>query len=121
MRGWVRVASITVLALAVVRPAASAPPACRPTPPDAEGPFYTPDAPARDRTGHGFVVSGVVRAAAGCAPVAGARIEWWSADPDGRYDDRHRASQRADDAGRYRYETTFPVGTRAARRISTSG
>jgi len=91
----------------LVGPAAGQP-ACRPTRPDAEGPFYTPDAPERDRTGRGFVVSGAVRSAAGCAALAGARVEWWSANPGGEYDDAHRATQRADAEGRYRYETDVP-------------
>jgi len=40
--------------------------------------------------------------------VPGARVEWWSANPGGGYDDAHRATQRADAAGRFRYETDFP-------------
>ena len=82
--------------------------ACVPTPPDAEGPFYVPDAAMRSATGRGLAVTGTVRSAAGCGYLAGARLEWWSADPQGRYDDAHRATQSADAAGRYRYETDFP-------------
>ena len=82
--------------------------ACAPTRPDAEGPFYTPNAPERSRTGRGLVVSGSVRSAGGCGPLEGARLEWWSADARGRYDDAHRATQVTDAAGRYRYETDFP-------------
>ena len=81
---------------------------CAPTRPDAEGPFYTPDAPTRASTGRGLVVSGTVRSARGCGPLPAARLEWWSADPRGRYDDAHRATQVADPTGRYRYETDFP-------------
>jgi len=64
--------------------------------------------PERSATGRGLVLTGVVRSAAGCAPLAGATLEWWSADPSGRYDAAHRATQRAAGAGRYRYETSFP-------------
>ena len=81
---------------------------CSPTPPDMLGPFYKPDAPVRSRTGDGLVVSGTVRSAATCAPMPGARIEWWSADPRGEYQDSLRATQTADSDGRYRYETVFP-------------
>jgi protocatechuate 3,4-dioxygenase beta subunit len=81
---------------------------CQPTRPDMLGPFYKPDAPARSRTGEGLVVSGVVRSAATCAPLPGARIEWWSADGRGEYQDSLRATQVADGEGRYRYETVFP-------------
>jgi len=98
-----------LLALVVAAPlAALAQPACRPTAPDALGPFYVPGAPARTATGRGLAVTGVVRSAAGCAPLAGATLEWWSADAAGDYGAAHRATQRADAEGRYRYETTFP-------------
>jgi protocatechuate 3,4-dioxygenase beta subunit len=107
MRGWGSLAGVAV-GLALLVPAAHGQPACRPTAPDIEGPFYTPDAPERDRTGRGLVVSGAVRSAAGCAALPGARLEWWSAGANGRYDDQHRATQRAGDAGRYWYETEFP-------------
>jgi protocatechuate 3,4-dioxygenase beta subunit len=96
------------LLVAVPAGTARAQPACAPTRPDMEGPFYEPNAPRRDRTGRGLVVGGAVRSAAGCGPLAGARLEWWSADPGGRYDDAHRATHQADAEGRYRYETDFP-------------
>ncbi len=83
--------------------------ACVPTSPDSLGPFYKPNAPERSNTGKGLVVTGTVRSASGCGPVPGARIEWWSVNPRGSYDDDHRATQRADAEGRYRYETNFPV------------
>ena len=86
----------------------SAQPACPRTRPDSEGPFYKPDAPERSVTGKGFVVTGTVKSVSNCAPVPQARIEWWSANPNGEYDDGHRATQRADGAGRFRYETDFP-------------
>jgi len=100
------VLALTLLLAATALAAAGA--ACRPTAPDALGPFYEPGAPERSATGRGLVLTGVVRSAAGCAPLAGATLEWWSADPSGRYDAAHRATQRADGAGRYRYETSFP-------------
>ncbi len=82
--------------------------ACTPTRPDTEGPFYAPNAPERERTGRGLVVSGTVRSAFDCALLAKARIEWWSASPGGQYDDEHRATQLIGSDGRYRYETDFP-------------
>ncbi|MGH7268228.1 MAG: intradiol ring-cleavage dioxygenase [Candidatus Rokuibacteriota bacterium] len=107
---WVLLRAALAALPLVATPAvtARAQPACAPTRPDAEGPFYEPNAPERDRTGRGLVVGGIVRSAAGCGPVAGARLEWWSADPRGRYDDAHRATHDADPQGRYRYETDFP-------------
>jgi protocatechuate 3,4-dioxygenase beta subunit len=82
-------------------------PGCAPTRPDSLGPFYVPGAPDRSRTGSGLVVSGIVRAT-DCRPVGGAIIEWWSANPQGEYDEAHRARQRAGTDGSYRYETDFP-------------
>lgn len=87
---------------------AGAQPRCVPTKPDSLGPFYTPNAPQRARTGQGLVVTGTVRGAADCRPLSGAVLEWWSANTQGTYDDEHRATQRTDSEGRYRYETSFP-------------
>jgi len=87
---------------------ASPPTACAPTPPDALGPFYKPDAPVRDRVGQGHVLRGVVRSSADCAPIPGARIEFWLAGPDGRYADAYRATVFAGPDGSYRFESHFP-------------
>ena len=96
------------LSLALLPHTPAAQPACAPTRPDALGPFYEPNAPERSSTGRGLVVSGVVRSTRGCAPLAAPTIEWWSANARGDYDGEHRARQRAEAGGRYRYETTFP-------------
>lgn len=92
--------------LAAVEAAAQS--ACTTTRPDEEGPFYQANAPERASTGRGLVISGAVRSASGCAPIPGAQIEWWAANPRGEYDPAHRATQHADGDGRYRYETDFP-------------
>ena len=100
---------VAVMVLAALPAAVTgAQPACAPTRPDALGPFYEVNAPERSVTGRGLVVTGTVRSAAGCAPLTGAHIEWWSANPGGDYDGAHRATQRTDGEGRYRYETSFP-------------
>lgn len=98
-----------ILVRSVPLPGASvAQPGCAPTRPDGLGPFYQANAPARDRTGQGFIISGTVRSARDCAPLSGARIEWWSADSRGEYDDAHRATQQADATGHFQYETDSP-------------
>lgn len=99
---------VALAALALGTVGAAPPARCAPTRPDMLGPFYTPNAPERGQTGRGLVVSGHVRSAGDCAPLPGARIEWWSANPQGDYDDEHRATQIVDGQGRYRYETDFP-------------
>ena len=97
------------LAGAALAAAGAAPPArCAPSGPDMLGPFYTPNAPERGQTGRGLVLSGHVRSTGDCAPLPGARIEWWSANTRGEYDDEHRATQIADGQGHYRYETDSP-------------
>jgi protocatechuate 3,4-dioxygenase beta subunit len=101
-------ASAALILLATLSPCAEGRPACAPTRPDMLGPFYEPNAPERSATGRGLTLTGRVTTAKGCGPVPGALIEWWSANPRGDYDVEHRAAQRADSAGRYRYETDFP-------------
>ncbi len=81
---------------------------CKPTARDTPGPFYKANAPQRESTGQGFVVSGTVRSTVDCRPLDGAQIEWWSTNPQGEYDDVHRATQQAAADGRYHYETDFP-------------
>lgn len=81
---------------------------CEPTRPDAEGPFYKAGAPMRDHVGEGYVLQGVVRSADGCAPIAGAQIEFWMAGPDGNYTDDYRATELVGEDGAYRFESNFP-------------
>ena len=83
-------------------------PTCRPTPPDALGPFYEPDAPLRNSVGSGYRLSGTVRAAGTCEPIADAKIELWLAGPDGDYSDAYRATVFSDGNGNYRFESHIP-------------
>jgi protocatechuate 3,4-dioxygenase beta subunit len=87
---------------------AAIPESCQATLPDQEGPFYVPGAPERSSVGQGHVLRGVVRSSDGCSPIAGAQIESWMAGPDGVYTDDYRATQFADAAGAYRFESNFP-------------
>lgn len=82
---------------------------CEPTRPDADGPFYRPGAPVRDRVGEGYTLSGRVLSTVNCRPLAGARVEIWLNGPDGKYSDRWRATLYADKNGRYRFESHLPV------------
>ncbi len=81
---------------------------CQPTRPDSLGPFYEPNAPVRSSVGKGYVLTGVVKSAEDCSPIAGARIEFWLAGPNGKYDDDHRATVLSDESGAYWFESTFP-------------
>ena len=87
----------------------AAPYRCVPTPPDADGPFYRPGAPVRNRIGTGYQLMGEVKSAVDCAPVGGARIEVWMTGPDGNYDDRWRATVLPRSNGRYYFVSHFPA------------
>lgn len=102
-------ACLTLLAAAgPAHPAASGY-ACAPTPPDQLGPFYKRNAPLRDQVGSGYLLAGVVRSAADCAPIPWARVEIWLTGPDGRYGDAWRATVVSAMSGDYRFESDFPV------------
>jgi protocatechuate 3,4-dioxygenase beta subunit len=101
------VLAVSVLALTCVSPSGAATP-CPPTAADMLGPFYVAGAPERSQTGDGLVVTGVVRSTRECRPLAGAKVEWWSANPRGEYDASHRATQVTDGEGRFRYVTDMP-------------
>lgn len=81
---------------------------CAPTAPDSLGPFYKPDAPMRSSVGEGYVLTGTVKSAEDCAPIPKASIEFWLTNPEGRYDDAHRATVTADGSGGYRFESNRP-------------
>jgi len=82
---------------------------CKPTQPDIEGPYYKPGAPERSSVGQGYVLSGVVRSFKDCLPIENAKIELWLTGPDGKYDDKHRASVYTDSSGMYGFQSNFPV------------
>lgn len=102
-------AVLVLRTLSVATTAAGASPEyrCTPTRPDAEGPFYKAGAPVRNKIGEGYLM-GEVKSAADCAPIAEAKIELWMTGPDGRYDDRWRATFFSREDGRYFFESHFP-------------
>ena len=69
---------------------------------------YIPDAPELDSLGSGFVITGLVRSAAGCRPLKGVRIQVWLATETGGEQD-NRASVLTGSDGRYRIETAPTV------------
>ena len=105
----------TAAVLAARRVAAQSP-ACRPSPPAVEGPFYRPGTPLRASLlepgipGERVILEGRVLDTA-CRPVAGAVVDLWQADGSGEYDlagYRCRGHQFTDDGGRFRFETVIP-------------
>lgn len=83
--------------------------ACRPTPEDEIGPFYRPNAPVRQAVGRGYELTGTVLSAGDCRPLPKARIEFWLVNPQGDYDETHRATVFAGRQGRYRFESNRPT------------
>ena len=81
---------------------------CKPTPPDAMGPFYEPNAPVREKVGEGYILTGVVRSSVKCEPISQAQIEFWLTGPNGQYDDDHRAKVFTDWSGTYKFESNVP-------------
>ena len=69
---------------------------------------YIPGARERASLGSGFVITGLVRAAAGCRPLEGVRVQVWLATETGGEQD-NRASVRTGPDGRYRIETAPTV------------
>lgn len=82
---------------------------CVPTPADELGPFYRPGAPIRDKVGSGYRLKGRVLSGRDCRPLAGARVEYWLVNPQGEYDDDHRATLYSDRHGYYHCETNRPT------------
>jgi protocatechuate 3,4-dioxygenase beta subunit len=84
---------------------------------ETEGPFFESGSPERTSfredgvDGTPLTVTGIVQST-GCEPLAGAKLDFWHADPNGAYDVegyRLRGHQFTDAAGRYRLETIVPA------------
>ena len=107
---WRRLALAVLLGALVVAPSAApvSATACPPTAADMLGPFYVAGAPERSRTGDGLTVQGAVRSTRECKALPGAKLEWWSANWKGDYDDARRATQVTDREGNFRYVTDMP-------------
>jgi protocatechuate 3,4-dioxygenase beta subunit len=99
-----------LLAISIFTPGKAQKPSatCEPTPRDYEGPFYKPNAPLRASVGQGYRLTGTVKSSEDCSPIEGARIEFWLAGPNGRYDDDHRATLFSEKMGSYLFESNFP-------------
>lgn len=81
-----------------------------------EGPYFKSSSPERlelieeGMTGQKIELAGFVMTR-GCKPVAGALLEFWQADDQGRYDNtgfRLRGHQFSDTEGRYRLRSIVP-------------
>ncbi|OEV05140.1 dioxygenase [Streptomyces oceani] len=87
-----------------------------PTPPQTEGPYFTPGSPERDSLlepgspGTRLTVSGYVFGLT-CEPLAEVLLDFWQADPRGAYDNvgyGYRGHQYTDGGGAFRLTTHVP-------------
>ncbi|MCX8996650.1 twin-arginine translocation pathway signal [Rhizobiaceae bacterium BDR2-2] len=68
---------------------------------------YIANAPAVENLGTGFVVSGTVREAGTCAPLANVRVQIWTAtERGGEREPTNRGSVMTDAQGNFRLETS---------------
>lgn len=95
-------------------------PACddhdEPTPPQTEGPYFSPNSPAINNLriagakGTALILTGQVINTK-CEPVAKALLDWWHADDAGEYDNKGfkwRGHQYTDAKGNFTLETIVP-------------
>jgi protocatechuate 3,4-dioxygenase beta subunit len=101
---------------AVLPPTPACPDADDVTPPQTEGPFYTPATPRRTSLrepgmpGTRLLVTGYVLSTT-CQRIPGALLDFWQCDAQGHYDNagfRLRGHQFTDAEGRYILETIVP-------------
>lgn len=86
------------------------------TPPNSEGPFYTPGAPERSSLAEPGDVGILVRLTGRvmtelCEPLPGALLDFWQTDTFGEYDNegfRFRGKLFADENGEYQLDTILP-------------
>jgi protocatechuate 3,4-dioxygenase beta subunit len=113
----VRRSAGVVLALAVAGTVAASAPAgptayrCAPTPPDSAGPFGRGLPPQRAKIGTGHVLTGVVLSALDCAPLRGAKVQFWQAGKGYRYTRAGSATVVTDRNGRFRFEGPYPASS----------
>jgi hypothetical protein len=111
MRAALALAGLAVAALVLaVSPVGAAPSAyrCDPTPNDGAGPFGRGMPPVRAKIGSGHVLTGLVRSAVTCGPLARARVEFMQSGRDG-YTRAGTATVVAGPDGRFRFEGPRPV------------
>jgi protocatechuate 3,4-dioxygenase beta subunit len=54
------------------------------------------------------MLKGIVKSTKDCAPIPGAKIEFWQVNLNGQYDDDHRATMYSEASGVYSFESNFP-------------
>jgi WD40 repeat protein len=88
-------------------PVDKAPTSSCPSTPDDPSPTYRANMPVRSSVGKGHIVTGYVLSSAGCAPIAGAKVELWPEVGD-QHPPEYRATVFTDEHGKYSYESPPP-------------
>ncbi|HEY0069871.1 MAG TPA: kelch repeat-containing protein, partial [Chloroflexia bacterium] len=88
-------------------PLDEAPTSSCPSTPDDPSPTYRANMPVRSSVGKGHTVTGYVLSSAGCAPIAGAKVELWPEVGD-QHPPEYRATVFTDEHGKYSYESPPP-------------
>jgi len=99
-------------------------PSCRSNDAETSEPSTEPVVLAGADASQPQVLSGSVRSSAGCAPIGGAKIEFWPVGPDAADGHSKRATLFADANGKYRLRCDHPAADRAAYiylRVSADG
>lgn len=68
-----------------------------------------PQVELRAKVGEDFILSGIVRDAANCQPVSGAKVTFWLVNEDGLYDDAHQGAVLTETDGSYQILSNRPV------------
>ncbi len=81
---------------------------CEPTPQMFLGNSYKPITQTSTELGKGFHVRGTVFSAVDCMQIPSAKIQYWQAGKNGKYEDRFYAQQVANEKGQFGFETEYP-------------
>jgi bacterioferritin-associated ferredoxin len=108
-------ASLLTTRKAIAQPPAT-PPCGRQTPPQMEGPFFTPLSPERTNLIETGMKAPSIRIVGqvvdiNCRPIRGALLDFWQTDDLGRYDDKGyllRGHQYSNAKGEFRLDTLMP-------------
>jgi hypothetical protein len=108
MRAALALAALAAAGLVLLVSPASAAWRCEPTLSDGSGPFGRGMPPVRSKIGTGHVLTGQIRSAVTCGPIARARVEFMQSGPNG-YTRATSATVVAGRDGRFRFEGPRPT------------
>lgn len=81
---------------------------CPATASEVANPNRPAEEPERSIVGEGYSLTGMVRDAETCLPLAGVNVSFWMANPEGEYDDDHTGRLTTNQQGMYRIQSDKP-------------